>query len=296
MSQRKLTVFLSIAAFAIAAPGLDDLPSTDPYGSLPNSVTLAATVRDFIPHGSTNGHPDFERWTGSVRVGLVATELDSEAKPVLASQIGQNLVTEFRDSQNQPINPALFDASLGDVPGQLSGATEVRVDSTSSFSQWYRDGVGTSSASIPITLRRIPGTDRYIFDSATDAPYDIRGGFFPIDGMLYGNSGQPHNFSFTTELETYFEYHRGTSQTFKFSGDDDVWVYIGGRLVIDLGGVHSSKSQVINLDRLTWLTDRQSYTLKIFHAERHTTQSNFKIETTLRLIQVQAPTATALAD
>ena len=47
------------------------------------------------------------------------------------------------------------------------------------------------------------------------------------------------------------------------------------------------------LDRLVWLEDGHDYTLKIFHAERHTTGSNFKIDTTIRFKVVQPPAASA---
>lgn len=287
----------TIVCLGVTAPGLDDgADSTDRFGHLPSSFTVTGTVRDFLPYGATGGHPDFERWTGNTRVGLVAEQLDEEGKPVATSLIGQNLTTDFRDAQGQPINPALYNPALGDTPGTLAAATEPRIESNTSFAQWYRDGLNSASANVPLTLRRITGTDRYIFDSAVDEPFATRGGFFPIDGMLYGNGESNHNFSFTTELETLFQYDQGTNQTFKFSGDDDVWVFIGGRLVIDLGGVHSAKTQIINLDRLTWLTSGETYSLKVFHAERHTTQSNFKIETNLRLRQVTAPAVKALAD
>lgn len=292
-----LAVVGVVGGLGVTAPGLiDDPGDSDAFANLPTSFTVSATVRDFLPHGVAGGHPDFERWTGNVRVGMLAPELDSEAKPVAASLLGQNLVTDYRDAQNQPINPALYDPALGDIAGELTTATEPRFDSEQSFAQWFRDGLNSSSATIPITLKRVPGTDRYVFDSAVDEPYHTRGGFFPIDGMLYGNRAGEHNFSFTTELETQFQYNQGTAQTFKFSGDDDVWVFINGRLVIDLGGVHAAKSQVINLDRLSWLTNGETYSLKIFHAERHTNQSNFKIDTTIQLRQVSPPAADALAD
>jgi len=292
-----LAVMGVVGGLGVAAPGLsDDLPAGDPFAGLPQSFTVAATVRDFLPAGVRNGHPDFERWTGGVRIGMLAEQLDSEGKPVANSLTGQNLVVDFRDALNQPINPAFYDPARGDTPGEVTAATENRLESEVTFSQWFRDGINSASASIPITLRRVPGTDRYVFDSATDEPYQTRGGFFPIDGMLYGNGENGHNFSFTTELETQFMYTQGAAQTFKFSGDDDVWVFIDGRLVIDLGGVHSARTQVIDLDRLTWLTNGQTYSLKVFHAERHTTQSNFKIDTTIQLRQVQPPAANALAD
>ncbi len=288
---------ISLVGFGLAAPSDGPTDTGDTYADLPNSVTVVATIRDFKAYGESGGHPDFERWTGGVRVGLVATDLDTEGKPVAASLTGQSLVTDFQDSSHQPINPALYDPALGDIPGSLRAATDVKIDSVESFAQWYRDGLHTASASVPITFNRKPGTNTYIFDSATDDPFKTRGGFFPIDGLLYGNyASTGHNFSFTTEMETQFEYHRGEAQTFKFAGDDDVWVFIGGKLVIDLGGVHSAHAQVVNLDRLSWLTDGESYTLKVFHAERHTTQSNFKIETTLQMRQVQPPAAADLAD
>ena len=71
-------------------------------------------------------------------------------------------------------------------------------------------------------------------------------------------------------------------ETFTFVGDDDVWVFINNQLVIDLGGRHSQLTGSVSLDSLG-LTVGSSYPLDVFNAERHTTQSNFRIDTTLAL-------------
>jgi fibro-slime domain-containing protein len=71
---------------------------------------------------------------------------------------------------------------------------------------------------------------------------------------------------------------------FSFEGDDDLWVFVNGKLGINLGGVHGPMAGEINMDSLAGalgIEIGQVYPLDFFFAERHTTQSNFTITTTI---------------
>ena len=71
------------------------------------------------------------------------------------------------------------------------------------------------------------------------------------------------------------------SSSFNFSGDDDLWVFIDEKLVIDLGGAHAPMDASVELDTLG-LVPGNEYPIDFFHAERAESQSNFHIETSLQ--------------
>ncbi len=263
---------------------------SDPFSDLPSEQVLKAKIRDFKPHDDPSGHPDFERWSGQTRVGLVEDRLGPDNTPLLRSVSGQEIVGEARNRSGKNIRPGTADENRGDTKARLRDCTDKRVESAESFYSWYHDVPGVNAAQeIEIRLRRVGGTNRYVFDSSIDAPYTSRGGFFPIDGQLLGNySTWGKNFHFTTQIETNFRYERGKGHLFTFVGDDDAWVFIDGRLVIDLGGPHPRREQSVELDRMSGLQDGRTYSLRVFHAERRTSESNFRIETTLRLMAKDA--------
>ncbi len=147
------------------------------------------------------------------------------------------------------------------------------VHSQTTFDQWYHD-VPNVNIKIPykITLTKASG-DVYTYDN---------GAFFPIDNQGWGNEGNNHNFHFTFEIHTKFVYNGG--EVFTFTGDDDLWTFINGKLAIDLGGVHGAETASVDLDQQAGTLGLQkggTYSLEVFSAERHTTESHFRIDTTI---------------
>ena len=151
------------------------------------------------------------------------------------------------------------------------------IQTANTFQNWYNTAAGLNME-IPNELlltETAVGSNSFVYD--TNA-------FFPIDNQGFGNTpGQAHNYHFTTEAHVTFEYKQGA--LFTFRGDDDLWIFVNDKLALDVGGAHQALEGTINFDAQAAALGIQaggSYKMDIFHAERQTTESNFRIETNIK--------------
>ncbi|HEY5145639.1 MAG TPA: fibro-slime domain-containing protein [Polyangiaceae bacterium] len=247
-------------------------PASNGDGSSAIPTTLAAVIRDFrfYDAGDPTTNPDFEN---PPAVGMTTANGWDDT----------DIVSDTLGTDDKPVYK---------TPGATAAtaATTLTTHGQAQFDQWYRDVAGTNihvDYPLPITAN---ADGSYGYDSQTDGePYNVQGvtgdGFFPIDDgspyqTLFGNQGEPHNYSFTVEIHTVFTYMGG--EYFNFRGDDDVFVFINGKLVINLGGIHGPEPGTVIVDMLG-LSVGQTYPLDFFSAERHVVGSNIEFETTLSL-------------
>ena len=252
----------------------DGFTCTTVESELPEEFVVPVIYRDFRSQQTGDNvdptfNPDFNPPGTGTHLGITTEQLDAEGKPV-------------------------FNAS-----GVGVGAGGWPQDS-SSFAAWYRTSPtlvadGNIEVIQELTLTRPdPGIpNRYEFSSASFFPLDDDGWELEAPPLQELPMSNGHNFGFTTEVHYFFVYQG--DEVLRFEGDDDLWVFVDGHLCMDIGGIHAALDGVMSFDPATvddnparqaivdaciaalGLQVGKVYEVSIFHAERHVTQSNFRL-------------------
>lgn len=253
-------------------------------GELPTDMGPPETLQTTLPNGfvaatGAKGGGDASQLKGGWKVvgplGKVAEPSGKSCANVLRVLM-RDFATYKHPDFGGPKDPqnarGLVDVALGKgrKPTRTAQYPQVAVK----LDDWYATLAGVNTAYV-VDFWLEPVGQSFVLDSSR---------FFPLDGVPSAEAtqndddGQPRNFGFTTELHTSFRYAGG--EVFTFRGDDDVFVFVDEKLVVDIGGVHGPTEGSVAIDQLG-LTKGSVYTLDLFQAERNPTGSNFRIETTL---------------
>lgn len=275
------------------------------YAKDPNTAngiyfTNGTNAGDYTIEGGSDGH---NNWTGSKKV------VQGIANPML-----NNSAIEFKYEE-----PGLFTMDSNNAKDVFTNVKFPFVMDSDGYYTFdsqkmdasFKDGIGKNNE----TLNWYEGSAEYTHVSQTDK--ENKTGFFPFndtaeaptdadgtriyDGELNYWFGMNMAINFYMMNGGYTDKEKKDPIIFEFAGDDDVWVYIDGKLVMDLGGIHdmvsgtinfgtreviieneAQSTQAISLDDLldkSWGkgSDMQPHSLEVFYLERGKGASNLKM-------------------
>ena len=238
----------------------------------------------FIEYSSASA--DFEEIYWSEDVQLTHGE-DANYKYLLKPTIQENTDGSLQMLYAKQADGATF--QLANMNTDKLGRSPTHVSNSTEFPKWdYRHHTHVTYKGIYYdeatdTIRFISpehGFEMYLWFTVFDSHFNILNERRFHVGDLFDDAT---NFRFSRTMDVYWD-AQGVAHiagTLSKKNDDDLWMFVDGKLAMDLGGLHIAVDGEVNLDDLG-LEPNKTYTMDIFHAERHTFDSNFRITTSIR--------------
>ena len=194
-----------------------------------------------------NGVSDYNKWTESADPysGIMRNKLGSDSYPTLNKGDNESSSYLFSTETDSGKGKEVYSGANYLFKKDANGYYEY--DSATNFAQF-------DTETRKFTVYNVPGSCKNAVDLQKDSKH---GSFFPFNTLgnstykgIYEISGNP-DFHFGMTMSAKFIQPKdgkinGNDMVFEFSGDDDVWVYIDGVLVLDIGGIHNAASGSIN--------------------------------------------------